>query len=135
MQPGEQRPDRDETNEPSADGVYSLDRRPLIASIPADVSSTDGQITIDADADLPIRGAVSSTSTPHTGGVSQTIVYEFWSEDAPVWDEGSSSWDVSLYLQRTYDEPYLFSATISDGVLSSQYPPYGLAFTFARQSS
>ncbi|MGB9374646.1 MAG: hypothetical protein WCA82_10865 [Jiangellales bacterium] len=52
-----------------------------------------------------------------------------------MWDEGSSSWDVSLYLQRTYDEPYLFSATISDGVLSSQYPPYGLAFTFARQSS
>lgn len=52
-----------------------------------------------------------------------------------MWDEGSSSGDVSLYLQRTYDEPYLFTATILDGVLSSPYPPYGLAFTFVRQPS
>lgn len=133
----EVRPGDDDTDErsasPTADGVYTFNPGPFIRSLPAAVSYVDGQITVDSESGMPVQGQVTMEYVPDTGGGVQTDTFEFWSEEPPVLDSADGSWDVSLYLQRTSTEPYLFSATIRAGSLTFDYAPFGLDLSFTRR--
>lgn len=114
----------------SANGLYTLDTGAFAESLPASVLEASGEVLIDDRADVPVRGSLSATFVNEAGGPGWTD-WELWSEDPPVLDS-EGQWDLSLYLRRNGEEPYLFAATIRHGELTFVTAPFGLEVAFSR---